>query len=85
MTATRTSLVVLVIASLAAAGCSFLPATVDCGPMDPGECRQRATQVVAEGERGDPTRRLVRLTFTDALGSYSAEYDDGTGTTLIVD
>ena len=59
--------------------------TIDCGPLDPTTCQQRTQLVLAEGQRGDPTRRIVRLTFTDDRGSYTAEYDDGTGTSLIVD
>ena len=72
-------------AAAASAACSFLPPTIDCGPLDPTSCQQRTQQILAEGQRGDPTRRIVRLTFTDDRGSYTAEYDDGTGTSLIVD
>ena len=71
--------------ALASIGCSFLPPTIECGPVDPTTCQQRAQQLIAQGQREDPTRRIVRLTFTDDRGSYTAEYDDGTGTSLIVD
>ena len=85
MTRARASLALAVVGSLVAAGCSLLPPTIECGPLDPAECQQRAQAIVAEGQRGDPTRRLVRLTFTYRQGSYSAEFDDGTGRSLIVD
>jgi hypothetical protein len=77
--------IALAVVAVASMACSLLPPTIECGPLDPTTCQQRAQQLVAEGQRGDPTRRIVRLTFTDDRGSYTAEYDDGTGTSLIVD
>lgn len=69
----------------AGASCSLLPPRVECGPLEPTECEQRTRTIVAESLESVPTRRLVQLTFIDDKGSYSAEFDDGTGTMLIVD
>ena len=84
--ARRSRLAALVIIGLPVlAACGLIPPVVECGPLPPGDCEQRARVITAEGQRGDPTRRIVRITFTDERGSYSAEYDDGTGTRLVVD
>ena len=67
------------------AGCSLLPTRIDCGTVDPATCHRLADAIIASTRSGDPTRRIVTLTITDDRGSYNAEFDDGTGTSLIID
>ena len=65
--------------------CSVIPPTVECGMVDPATCQRIADGIIAATRADDPTRRIVRLTITDRRGRYNAEFDDGTGTSLIVD
>ncbi len=51
----------------------------------PATCQRLADAIIASTRADDPTRRIVTLTITDDRGSYSAEFDDGTGTMLVVD
>ena len=80
----RTSAALLLL-STALIGCSILPPTIECGTVDPATCQRLADAIVAGARAEDPNRRIVTLTITDERGSYSAEFDDGTGTMLIVD
>jgi hypothetical protein len=65
--------------------CSVIPPTIECGTVDAATCQRLADGIIAGTRADDPTRRIVKLTITDRRGSYSAEFDDGTGTSLIID
>lgn len=41
--------------------------------------------ILRDAQRGEPARRVVSVTFTDDRGSYAVEFEDGTGSMLIVD
>ena len=48
---------------------------LDCGPLGPDTCEQRAADIVA----ANLPKRVVSIIFTDECGSFSALFDDGTG------
>lgn len=54
---------------------------LDCGPLGPDTCEERAADVIA----ANPTKRVVSITFGDECGSYTALFDDGTGTGAYID
>lgn len=58
---------------------------LECGPLGPDTCHQRASEVIAANLKGSPTNRVVSITFGDECGSYRATFDDGTGTAAYVD
>jgi hypothetical protein len=58
---------------------------LDCGPLGPDTCEQKAAAVVAANATGSPTKRLESITFTDECGSYTVLFDDGTGMTASID
>ena len=72
------------------AGCSFLPpgivpTQIDCGPVPKDRCDELAGQLLRSMRAERPDRGIVRLTITDDRGSYTVEFDDGTGQSLIID
>jgi hypothetical protein len=52
---------------------------LDCGPLGPDTCQQKAAAIVAANEKGSPTKRVVSITFSDECGSYTVLFDDGSG------
>jgi hypothetical protein len=54
---------------------------LECGPLGPDTCEERAAGVIA----ANPTKRVVSITFGDECGSYTALFDDGTGSAAYVD
>jgi hypothetical protein len=58
--------------------------TLDCGPLGPDTCEQKAAAVVAANATGPP-KRLESITFFDECGSYTVVFDDGSGMTAIND
>jgi hypothetical protein len=59
--------------------------TLDCGPLGPDTCHQKASAIIAANEKGSPTNRVVSIAFIDECGSYTVLFDDGTGMTASVD
>jgi hypothetical protein len=58
---------------------------LDCGPLGPDTCEQKAAAIVAANATGSPAKRLESITFTDECGSYTVLFDDGTGMTASID
>ena len=58
---------------------------LDCGPLGPDACNQKAADVLAANEAGSPTTRVVFITFIDECGSYTVVFDNGSGMTSSVD
>jgi hypothetical protein len=58
---------------------------LDCGPLGPDTCHQKAAGVIAANEKGSPTDRVVSITFIDECGSYTVHFDSGSGMTASVD
>ena len=58
---------------------------LDCGPLGPDACNQKAADVLAANEAGSPTTRVVSITFIDECGSYTVVLDSGSGMTSSVD
>jgi hypothetical protein len=48
-------------------------------------CDELAGQLLRSMRAERPDRGIVRLTITDDRGSYTVEFDDGTGQSLIID
>jgi len=67
------------------AACSLLPTEIRCGTLSPDRCDALAGPALVAAHRDRPNQRVVRITFSDAHGSYTLEWDDGTSTMLIVD
>ena len=74
-----------VVAAATLVGCSTIATRLECGTVDLATCSRLADAIIASTRAADPTRRIVTLTITDDRGSYNAEFDDGTGTSLIID
>ena len=73
------------VASIIVAGCSLLPAQIECGQVDVETCHRRAHQILERKAAESPSRRIVSIRITDARGSYDITFDDGTGESMIVD
>jgi hypothetical protein len=58
---------------------------LDCGPLGPDTCHQKAAAVIARNEKGSPTNRVVSIAFSDKCGSYTVLFDDGTGMSASID
>ena len=58
---------------------------LDCGPLGPDACHQKAAGVIAANETGSPTKRVASIAFIDECGSYTVLFDDGSGMTSSVD
>ncbi len=54
---------------------------IDCGPLEPDTCDAKAHDIVA----ANPGKPIRTIRFTDECGSYSATFDDGTGTGAIIE
>jgi hypothetical protein len=67
------------------AACSLLPTEIRCGTLSQDRCDALAGPALAAAHRDRPGVRVVRLTFSDAHGSYTLDWDDGGSTVLIVD
>ena len=60
--------------------------TVDCGPLGPDTCEQRARDIVLENQAQDPSKRVVSVTFSaDPCGSFTVTFDDGTSAETLID
>jgi hypothetical protein len=59
--------------------------TLDCGPLGPDTCQQKAAGIIAANENGSAPNRVVSITFKDECGSYTVFFDDGSGTAASVD
>jgi hypothetical protein len=74
------------LAGLAAlSACSLLPTEIRCGTLSPDRCDALAGPALVAAHQQRPNQHVVRLTFSDAHGSYTLEWNDGTSTMLIVD
>jgi hypothetical protein len=54
---------------------------LDCGPLGPDTCAEKATAVIA----ATPSKRVVSLVFTDECGSYTVDFDGGDGIAASID
>jgi hypothetical protein len=87
---TRRAELGLGVAAWLIAGCSLLPpgivpTQIACGPVPKDRCDELAAGILRSIRAERPDRGIVRLTLTDDRGSYTAEFDDGTGQSLIID
>lgn len=73
------------VASIIVAGCSMLPAQIECGAVDVETCHRLAHQILERKTAESTSRRIVSIRITDARGSYDMTFDDGTGESMIVD
>ena len=78
-------LVAGIVVAAIVAGCSLIPAQVECGTVDAATCHRLADEIIGRKRQDDPNRRIVRIRITDPRGSYDIEYDDGSGESLIID
>jgi hypothetical protein len=58
---------------------------LDCGPLGPDSCHQKAAAVIAANEKGSQPNRVVSIAFSDECGSYTVLFDDGSGMSSSVD
>lgn len=58
---------------------------LDCGPLGPDTCHQKAAGVIAANATGSPAKRVASIAFIDECGSYTVLFDDGSGMTSSVD
>ena len=58
---------------------------LDCGPLGPDTCHEKAAAVIAANEKGSPINHVVSIVFSDECGSYTVLFDDGTGMSASID
>jgi len=59
--------------------------TLDCGPLGRDTCETKAAEIVAANLGRSPPRRVVSIVFESLCGSFTAIYDDGTGSGADID
>ena len=59
--------------------------TLDCGPLGRDTCETKAAAIVAANLKRSPPRRVVSIVFETLCGSFTAIFDDGTGSGADID
>jgi hypothetical protein len=86
----RSTRINLTAAAWLVAGCSLLPAgivptAIECGAVPKERCDQLAAGILQSLRAERPDRAIIKLALSDDRGSYTVEFGDGTGQSLIID